>query len=132
MPLTATEKIARLEAQLAELRAELKTLKAERAPVIPAPPKPAAPPSWPQSENVGVNYTGGPSAPAGGVTWIRRLPGGDWIDPSGHRRSETGELITGTAAPRPIGPERDPRHQQAVELLDGIVQSTAQPRKEER
>ena len=75
---------------------------------------------------VGINYNGEPSAPAGGgVSWIKRLPNGEWIDPSGMRRSETGELVTSNAAPRPIGPERDHRHDMNVRLLDNMIERDA-------
>jgi hypothetical protein len=39
-------------------------------------------------------------------------------------RYQSGELIPRQIEPRPIGPERDHQHQQAVELLDRIVETT--------
>jgi hypothetical protein len=116
------DKIAHLKAEIAELRAELK---AQHTPQAPAPEKPAKPPSWAQhSTNVGMAYSGPPSVtPTGdGAVWVRdKRPNGSWRDPFGQWRFASGELIPRQVEPRPIGPERSPAHQQAIDLLDALA-----------
>src|SRR6516162_4020506 len=114
-----SERIARLEAELAELRAEMT---AKQSPRTPAPSSPAKPPSWaPQTDNCGMNYTGEPSQlGGGGISWVRhRRENGDWFDPnSGQWRDRaTGAAIPATIEPRPLAAD-DQRLRGNVELLD--------------
>ena len=127
-----------LVAKDAECRARSKERRARRAgkgargQAEPKPP-PRVPeiPKWAGSGGdpitgigTGVTYTGPPSVvPTGdGVSWVKeRRANGDWKDPFGQWRYASGELIPRTIEPQPIGPDRDPKHQQDVELLDRIV-----------
>ena len=120
---------AKLEAQNAKLGERVRQLE-ERSEPKPAPRVPP-PPAWAGSGGdpitgigTGVTYAGPPSVvPTGdGVNWVReRRANGDWKDPFGQWRYASGELIPRTIEPQPIGPDRDPKHQQDVELLDRIV-----------
>jgi hypothetical protein len=141
MPLTATEKISRLEAQVAELRGELKELKTK----LPPPPPIAAPPkripgAAPQGD-YGMNFPGPPSEIYGNATGTV----GVTVDaktgyrkfPDGLVRDELGQVvphpIAHSAAARPVLQERDWQHEQAVRILDRIIETTASPyNKEDR
>jgi hypothetical protein len=112
---------AALEAKNAGLEERIKVLE-ERSEPKP-PPRVPPPPAWAGSgENTGSGYCGPPTIAASGTNWVReRKPDGSWRDPFGQWRYESGELIPRTIEPPPVGPARDPQHQQAVELLDRIV-----------
>jgi hypothetical protein len=114
-------RIGKLEKQLARIEALL----AERLPSPPKPPGTAAPPNWAASgENTGAHYSGPPSVPqtARGEGWVKeRRPDGSWKDPSGQWRYASGELVPATIEPRPAGPERDWKHEYAVQTLDNII-----------
>jgi hypothetical protein len=66
---------------------------------------------------------------AAGIVGVTPDANGNWTDPFGQKRNSANEIIPHSIArmvePRPIGPERDPKHQQDVELLDRIVESDA-------
>jgi hypothetical protein len=121
-------RIADLEAQLAELRAELK---AKQSPRTPVPSSPAKPPSWaPQHDNCGMNYTGEPSHPGGGgISWVRqRRANGDWLDPnSGQWRDSSGAAVPVTPETRPLAAD-DQRLRGNVELLDQLLERDEQLR----
>jgi hypothetical protein len=121
MVMTATQELRLLKARNDALEERIKALEAKLAP----PPVPRVPeaPKWAGSGGDGLTgsqFPGPPSvAPTGdAISWVKeRRTNGDWRDPSGHWRDMSGQLII-TPLPRPIGPERDPRHQQAVEILE--------------
>ena len=112
---------AALEAKNAGLEERIKVLE-ERSEPKP-PPRVPPPPAWAGSgENTGSAYCGAPTIAPSGTSWVReRRPNGDWRDPSGMWRTAEGTLVPRVLEPRPVGPERDTQHQQAVELLDRIV-----------
>ena len=144
MVLTDKEEISRLKGQMAEVRAEqkhtnealssvlaeLKELK-ERLPPPPTPTRTTAPPVWTGSPNPsGLDYAGPPPPPSGARTGgfgsyrKETRPDGAWRDPFGQWRSQTGELVTPRSVAPVRGPQRDPGHQQAIDLLDRTVERT--------
>jgi hypothetical protein len=122
MVMTVAERLGRLEAQVAKLT---QLVEAKLSPPAPKPQTPATPPAWAaQNERTGVLWSGPPSVAqvASGESWVReRKENGDWKDPSGQWRSQTGELIV-KPFPHPIGPERTSSHQTAIDLLDRLIE----------
>jgi hypothetical protein len=124
-----TEELSLLRVKNAALEERVRQLEAKAEPK--PPPRVPEIPKWAGSGGdpitgigTGVTYTGPPSVvPTGdGVSWVKeRRANGDWKDPFGQWRYASGELIPRTIEPQPIGPDRDPKHQQDVELLDRIV-----------
>src|SRR6516162_2020746 len=120
-----SERIARLEAELAEL-------KAKQAPRPPSTP--SKPPAWAQqSTNVGMAYSGPPSVPQradnGGPVGIAvDAKTGHRKFPDGLVRDQFGEVVPHSIANateiRPVLQSRSPAHEMAVELLDRIVETT--------
>jgi hypothetical protein len=124
MVMTQTERIARLESQVAKLT----HLVEEKLSPPPAPRVPEKPPWAGSGENTGASWSGPPSVPqhaADGISWVKeRKENGDWRDVSGHWRDSSGQLIVKPIEPRPAGPERTTAHAEAVQLLDRIVETT--------
>ena len=112
------------DAEIAELKARITQLEAKLAPVVPKPEAPSKPPAWaPQTDNCGMNYSGPPTgnvSSAAGIAGIKtRKDGMEFKDPCGlWRYTASGELVTASAALRPIGPQRSAEHEMAVRLLD--------------
>ena len=118
------DRIARLEAEIAALKAQL-------APPAPVPERPAKPLAWaPQGDgsNVGVNFQGRPSVvPTGdGQVWIKLDPQTGYRKfPDGLLRDDSGAIvphpIAGVSTERPIGRLHDAKHTEEIEILDRIV-----------
>jgi hypothetical protein len=134
MVMNPRQEIALLKTRNARLEAEVKKLTQLVETKLSTPaPQPRVPeiPKWAGSGGdpitgigTGVTYTGPPSVvPTGdGVNWVKeRRANGDWKDPFGQWRYQSGELIPRTIEPSPVGPQRDPQHDQNVALLDRIV-----------
>jgi hypothetical protein len=98
---------------------------AQPPPAPKPPPGPPAPPKWAtQSGNTGMLYGGEPTvsqASATGIVGVKPDSAGNWRDASNHLRDASGAYVTPLSTERPIGRERDPLHQQSIELLDRIV-----------
>jgi hypothetical protein len=123
-------KNAALEERIKEIEARLEPKPPERAPAVP---------KWAGSggdpitgTGVGSSYSGAPSVvPTGdGVSWIKeRRPDGAWKDPFGMWRDAANQVIphqiAGIVERRPVGPERDPRHEDAVRTLDNMIERDA-------
>jgi hypothetical protein len=136
MVMTDKEEIARLKGQVAELRGQQKLtnealarIEAKLSPPAPAPaPAKTIPGQAPQG-NYGVLYCGEPTGnvtSAHGTAGItvdpktdrRKFPDGIWRDELGQAVPHSSTAISSA---RPIGPPRDPKHQQDIELLDRMM-----------
>jgi hypothetical protein len=122
-------KIEALEAELAELKAEVH---ARRSPAPPVPYKPEKPPQWAQQDdNCGINYSGPPSVPqridpGSSVVGIKVDPATGYRKfPDGLVRDDLGQVvphsITGPAPTRAVGPAYSYRHTADVALIDQIL-----------
>jgi hypothetical protein len=78
-----------------------------------------------------MNYGGPPSVPqtaAAGIVGVKRDAQGNWRDCSNILRDEIGYIVPiGPRQPPAIGPDRDFAHDQAVQLLDRIIERTIPP-----
>ena len=125
MVMTATEKIARLEARNAALEQRIKVLEARLEPK--PPPRVPEVPKWAgsNSQDIGASYSGPPSVSqqsAAGIAGVKPDAQGDWVDPFGQKRNSSGVLIphsiAGMVERRPDGPQRSAAHEMAIRILD--------------
>jgi hypothetical protein len=119
-----TEELSLMRVKNAALEERIKVLEARLEPK--PPPRVPEIPAWAGSGDpnmTGMNAPAPSVVPTGdGVNWIReRRANGDWKDPFGQWRYQSGELIPRQIEPQPLGPQRDHQHDQNVALLDRIV-----------